>query len=75
MTIARCSPGENRTSMLVDDVQPVRRLALGLGALAVVVAGAYARLQAPVVIGGAVLALVAVHEIALVWDLLMRYPV
>jgi hypothetical protein len=60
-------------SVLVDEGQPVRRLALGLGALAVVVGGAHARLQAPVVVGGAVLAAVAVHEVALVWDLLPRW--
>ena len=39
-----------------------------------VLAGAYARLQAPVVIGGGVLAVVAVHEVALVWDLLRCWP-
>ncbi|MCA2218525.1 SCO7613 C-terminal domain-containing membrane protein [Jidongwangia harbinensis] len=60
-------------SVLVDDGAPVRRLVLGLGALAVLLAGAYARLQAPVVAGGAVLAVTAVHELALVWDLLPRW--
>jgi hypothetical protein len=60
-------------SVLVTDGEPVRRLLLGGGALAVVLAGAYARLQAPVVVGGAVLAVVAVHEVALVWDLLPRW--
>jgi hypothetical protein len=60
-------------SVLVDEGQPVRRLVLGAGAVVVVVAGAYARLQAPVVVGGAVLAAVAVHEVALVWDLLPRW--
>jgi hypothetical protein len=59
--------------VLVAEGQPVRRLALGAGALAVVLAGTYARLQAPVMIGGGVLAVVAVHEIVLVWDLLPRW--
>jgi hypothetical protein len=60
-------------SILVEPQQPVRRLLLGLAALAVVLLGARARLRAPVVIGGSVLALVALHEIALVWDLLPRW--
>jgi hypothetical protein len=60
-------------SVLVTEGQPVRRLALGLGAVAVLLAGAYARLQAPVVIGGAVLAVVALHELVLFWDLLPRW--
>ena len=60
-------------SVLVGEGQPVRRLLLGLGALAVVLAGAQTRLRAPVVTGGVVLALTALHEIALVWDLLPRW--
>ena len=60
-------------SVLVGDGQPVRRLLLGLGALAVLLLGANARLQAPVVAGGAVLAAVALHELVLVWDLLPRW--
>ncbi|GAB1690669.1 SCO7613 C-terminal domain-containing membrane protein [Krasilnikovia sp. M28-CT-15] len=52
---------------------PVRRLLLGLGALAVVLLGARARLQAPVVTGAAVLGVVALHEAALIWDLLPRW--
>lgn len=60
-------------SVLVGEGQPVRRLLLGLGALAVVLAGAHARLQAPVVAGAVVLALTALHEVALVWDLLPRW--
>ena len=47
-----------------------RRLLLGVGALAVVFAGAIRRRQAPVVVGGIVVALVALHELALVWYLL-----
>jgi hypothetical protein len=60
-------------SVLADEGQPVRRLLLGLGALAVLLAGAYARLRAPVVAGGVVLAVVALHELVLVWDLLPRW--
>ncbi|GAA3338669.1 hypothetical protein GCM10020358_19560 [Amorphoplanes nipponensis] len=60
-------------TVLAEEGQPVRRLLLGLGALAVLVAGAYGRLRAPVVAGGAVLAAVALHEVVLVWDLLPRW--
>jgi hypothetical protein len=60
-------------SVLVGDGHPLRRLLLGLGALAVVLVGAHARLKAPVVTGGGVLAVVALHEITLVWDLLPRW--
>jgi len=60
-------------SVLVGDGQPVRRLLLGLGALAVLLVGTNARLQAPVVAGGVVLIAVALHELVLVWDLLPRW--
>ncbi|GAA0804480.1 SCO7613 C-terminal domain-containing membrane protein [Spirilliplanes yamanashiensis] len=52
---------------------PLRRLLLGAGALAVLVLGAATRRQAPVVAGGAVLTLVALHELVRVWDLLPRW--
>jgi hypothetical protein len=55
--------------VLVDPV-PLRRLLLGAAAVAVVVAGARRRLQAPVMVGGAVAVLVAVRELGLVWQLL-----
>ncbi|THA82523.1 hypothetical protein [Streptomyces sp. A0592] len=42
----------------------VRPLVLGAAALAVTLAGAHRRLQAPLLLGGAVLAAVAVHELA-----------
>ncbi|WP_060178523.1 SCO7613 C-terminal domain-containing membrane protein [Streptomyces sp. IMTB 1903] len=42
----------------------VRPLALGAAALAVTLAGAQRRLQAPLLLGGAVLAAVALHELA-----------
>ncbi|MFD9409641.1 SCO7613 C-terminal domain-containing membrane protein [Streptomyces sp. NPDC059989] len=42
----------------------LRPLLLGLAALAVTLAGARRRLQAPLVLGGAVLAAVALHELA-----------
>jgi hypothetical protein len=60
-------------SVLVGEGEPLRRLLLGGGALAVLLAGARARLRAPVVAGGAVLAVVALHELVLVWDLLPRW--
>jgi hypothetical protein len=59
-------------SILVADGQGVRRMLLGLGALLVVLAGAYEKRQAPLVVGGAVLVVVALHEV-LVWDLLPRW--
>ena len=60
-------------SVLAGEGQPWRRLLLGLGALAVLLVGAHVRLRAPVVAGGAVLAVVALHELVLVWDLLPRW--
>jgi hypothetical protein len=65
--------GPTLASVLAEPGVPMRRLLLGLAALAVVLLGARARLQAPVVIGGSALAAVALHEIALVWDLLPRW--
>ncbi|MFF5504304.1 SCO7613 C-terminal domain-containing membrane protein [Streptomyces roseolus] len=47
-----------------SDPHWARPLLLGTGALAVTLLGARFRLQAPLVLGGAVLALVAVHELA-----------
>jgi hypothetical protein len=46
---------------------------LGAAALAVVLGGAVRRRQAPVVVGGAVLGAVAVHETVLLWDLVQRW--
>jgi hypothetical protein len=48
-------------------------LALGVAALVVVLGGAVRRRQAPVVIGGTVLALVALHETVLLWDRVHRW--
>jgi hypothetical protein len=53
--------------------EPLRRLALGAAALVVVLGGARWRLRAPFVVGGAVLVLTALHEMALVWDLIPRW--
>jgi hypothetical protein len=47
---------------------PLRRLILGVAALGVVWLGAIAHRKAPVVIGGVVLALVALHELVLLWQ-------
>ncbi|MGX6606421.1 SCO7613 C-terminal domain-containing membrane protein [Micromonosporaceae bacterium Da 78-11] len=60
-------------SIAGSDSQYLRRLLLGLAALAIVLAGANARLQAPVVLGGGVLILVALHELGQVWDLIPRW--
>ncbi|MFI6254765.1 SCO7613 C-terminal domain-containing membrane protein [Micromonospora zamorensis] len=55
------------------DPQPVRRLLLGAAALGAVLAGATRRWQAPVLLGGGVLTLLALHELARGWDLLPRW--
>ncbi len=47
---------------------PVRRLALGSAGLVVVLLGAVGRRKAPVVVGGVVLTLVALHELVLLWQ-------
>ncbi|MFD8453191.1 MULTISPECIES: SCO7613 C-terminal domain-containing membrane protein [Streptomyces] len=47
-----------------DDRHWLRPLLLGVAALAVTLAGARYRLQAPLVVGGGVLALVTLHELA-----------
>ncbi|MEU4158928.1 hypothetical protein [Actinoplanes sp. NPDC026670] len=56
-----------------DEPHYLRRLLLGMGALAVLVVGARARLQAPVVTGGGTLLLVALHELIQFWDLVPRW--
>nr|WP_305075074.1 hypothetical protein [Micromonospora okii] len=59
--------------LFAPDPQPWRRLLLGAGALVVVLAGAARRWQAPVLLGGVTLALLALHELARSWDLLPRW--
>ncbi|WP_425553125.1 SCO7613 C-terminal domain-containing membrane protein, partial [Dactylosporangium fulvum] len=59
--------------VMAGEGEPLRRLLLGVAAVGVVLAGAVRRLQSPVVLGGAVLGLLAVHEVALYWDLLPRW--
>ena len=65
--------GPSAVTLLGMDGPPLRRLALGAAALAVVVGGAVRRRQAPVVVGGATLGLVALHETVLLWDRLDRW--
>ncbi|WP_030439209.1 SCO7613 C-terminal domain-containing membrane protein [Actinoplanes subtropicus] len=61
-------------SVLTDqEGQDLRRLLLGIGALAILLAGAKARLRAPVIAGGTTLAVVALDELGLVWDLIPRW--
>ncbi|BAL89858.1 hypothetical protein AMIS_46380 [Actinoplanes missouriensis 431] len=56
-----------------DGTQYPRRLLLGAAAVVVVLVGARFRLQAPVVTGGVMLVLTALHEVAQVWDLVPRW--
>ncbi|GIF21467.1 hypothetical protein BJ973_005086 [Actinoplanes tereljensis] len=60
-------------SIFVDEGQYLRPLLLGAGALAILLVGARARLRAPVVAGSLALALVALHELTRVWDLVPRW--
>jgi hypothetical protein len=53
--------------------EPLRRLTLGLVALAAVVAGSVRRRQAPIVVGGVSLVILAGHEVFLLWDLIPRW--
>lgn len=55
-------------TVVVADGEVVRRLALGVAALLCVVLGSVRRRQAPVVVGGIVLVIVALHELALLWQ-------
>ncbi|MER7458605.1 hypothetical protein [Micromonospora sp. NPDC126480] len=59
--------------LVAADPQPLRRLLLGLAALAAVLAGAIRRWQAPVVLGALTLTPLALHELARTWDLLPRW--
>jgi len=65
--------GPSVASGLLGEGDPVRRLALGVAGVAVVLVGARWRLRAPFVVGGGVLVLVAFHEMVLVWDLVPRW--
>ena len=60
-------------SVLVADDHYLRRLLLGVAALATVVAGARFRLRAPVILGGGTLLAVGLHELAQFWDLVPRW--
>ncbi len=52
---------------------PLRRLLLGAAALTATLLGAARRWQAPVVLGGGTLALLALYELVRSWDLLPRW--
>jgi hypothetical protein len=65
--------GPSLALVLTVTGEPLRRLALGLAGVIVVVAGAVRRRQAPIVVGGTTLGLLAIHEAALLWDLLPRW--
>jgi hypothetical protein len=56
-----------------EDEHYLRRLLLGLGALVILLVGARVRLQAPVLAASVALGLVALHELAQVWDLVPRW--
>lgn len=60
-------------AVLLDPEQLGRRLLLGIGALAVVLAGAVWRKQAPFVLGGLVLVALALHEVVLIWQRLQTW--
>ena len=55
---------------LAPDASATRRLVVGAVALAVVLIGAHARLQAPVIIGGATLVLLPLPELVFLWRVL-----
>ncbi|MFI7605803.1 SCO7613 C-terminal domain-containing membrane protein [Micromonospora sp. NPDC049366] len=59
--------------LAAPEPQPWRRLLVGVAALAAVWGGAARRWQAPVLLGGVTLTLLAVHELARGWDLLPRW--
>ena len=65
--------GPSLAAVLTVPGDPWRRLALGAAATATVIVGAVRRRQAPVVVAGTTLALLAVHEVVLLWDLLPRW--
>ncbi|MEV0274639.1 hypothetical protein AB0H43_38200 [Hamadaea sp. NPDC050747] len=59
--------GPSLLAVLPGEGDPVRRLALGVAGLVVVLVGAIRRRQAPVVVGGGVLVVLALHELTLYW--------
>jgi len=65
--------GPSLVSTLNSTDPPLRRLLLGAAAVGLILLGSARRLQAPVVVGGVTIVIVALHEVALVWDLLPRW--
>ncbi|WP_460546497.1 SCO7613 C-terminal domain-containing membrane protein [Glycomyces halotolerans] len=56
--------------LALDSAEPVRRVALGAAALAVVVAAVARRWQAPLVLGSVTLLVLTINELALLWHLI-----
>ncbi|MEU5873654.1 hypothetical protein AB0A73_19110 [Glycomyces sp. NPDC047369] len=65
--------GPSLVMALGPDGDPWRRIAVGAVAVAVLLAGAWRRWQAPLVLGSVVLAVLAVNEIALVWSAVPKW--
>ncbi|WP_027345885.1 SCO7613 C-terminal domain-containing membrane protein [Hamadaea tsunoensis] len=60
------------TLAVVGEGEPLRRLGVALAGLALVIAGSVRRRQAPVVLGGGALILLALHELVVAWANLGR---
>ncbi|WP_250030709.1 SCO7613 C-terminal domain-containing membrane protein [Paractinoplanes maris] len=59
--------------IFIEDGEHLRRLLLGVACVAIVATGVLVRLRAPVVLGGGVLVVLALDEIAELWDLIPRW--
>ncbi|WP_335986865.1 SCO7613 C-terminal domain-containing membrane protein [Glycomyces sp. MUSA5-2] len=65
--------GPSLVMALGPEGDPWRRIAVGAAAVAVLMAGAWRRWQAPLVLGAVVLTALAVNEIALVWSAVPKW--
>jgi hypothetical protein len=59
--------------VLAQEGGSARRIGVGAAALAIVVASAVRRWQAPLVLGSAVLAVLTVHELVLLWSVIPKW--